>query len=271
MKRIIAPVDFSATAENAAVYAGKLAAFYGAELWLYHAYSLPIPTGYPLVTANEMQEAADGEMDDFRQRILDTMRVAINIHTVAEAATLNEGLAALAETIKPDLVLMGIAGKGTLTRLVVGSNTIRVMQHLPYPLLVVPPKASFMPVRKMGFACDFNKVAESTPIGPLKKLIADFNADLFVLNVVPQGETIPDDQQVERMYIGEALKEYQANFQMIMSDDVTEGINWFAENNQLDWIVVIPKKHKALEKLFGRSHTKDLLYHTHLPVLCMHE
>jgi nucleotide-binding universal stress UspA family protein len=271
MKRIIAPVDFSATAENAAVFAGNLAAFYGAELWLYHAYSLPIPTGYPLVTDGEMQEAADGEMDVFRQKILASMRAPINMHTVAEAASLNEGLAELAETIKPDLVVMGIAGKGKLTRLVVGSNTIRVMQHLPYPLLVVPPQATFIPIRKMGFACDFEKVAETTPIGLLKKLAQDFHADLFVLNVVPQGETVPDDKQVESMYIGEALKEYQANFQMIMSDDVTEGINWFAENNQLDWIVVIPKKHKTMEKLFGRSHTKDLLYHTHLPVLCMHE
>jgi nucleotide-binding universal stress UspA family protein len=271
MKRIIAPVDFSTTAENAAVFAGNLASFYGAELWLYHAYSLPIQTGYPLVTPDEMQEAADGEMDDFRQKISASMRVAINIHTVAEAAMLNEGLAALAETIKADLVVMGIAGKGKLARLVVGSNTIRVMQQLPYPLLVVPPQAVFIPIRKIGFACDFEKVAATTPIGPLKKLIADFNADLFVLNVVPQGENVPDDKQIERMYIGEALKDFQANFQMIMSDDVTEGINWFAENNQLDWIVVIPKKHKAMEKLFGRSHTKHLLYHTHVPVLCLHE
>lgn len=271
MKRIIAPVDFSATAENAAIFAGNLAAFYGAELWLYHAYSMPIPTGYPLVTSEEMQEAADGEMDDFRKKIATSLKAPISIHLVAEATSLNEGLAALADTIKPDLVVMGIAGKGKLTRLVVGSNTIRVMQQLPYPLLVVPPQAGFVPIRKIGFACDFEKVAETTPIGPLKKLIADFNADLFVLNVVPQGETVPDDKQVQSMYIGEALKEYQANFQMIMSNDITEGINWFAQNNQLDWIVVIPKKHKSMEKIFGRSHTKDLLYHTHVPVLCMHE
>jgi hypothetical protein len=41
MKRIVVPVDFSATASNSADFAANLASFYGAELWLYHAYEIP--------------------------------------------------------------------------------------------------------------------------------------------------------------------------------------------------------------------------------------
>jgi nucleotide-binding universal stress UspA family protein len=271
MKRIIVPIDFSATAANAAVFAGNLAAFYGAELWLYHAYDLPVATGFPLITADQMQEAADYELGEFRKTILADMRVAITIQTVAEASTLLGGLAGLAESLKPDMVVMGITGRNKLMRLVVGSNTVRAIQQLPYPVLVVPGNARFEPVRRIGFACDFEKVAETTPLDQLKKLVVDFRADLYVLNVVPQGEQVPDAQLAEGMYIGEALKAYEANFQVILSNDVAEGIDWFASNNQLDWVVVIPKKHNLMQKLFGRSHTKDLLYHTHLPVLCMHE
>jgi nucleotide-binding universal stress UspA family protein len=271
MKRIIAPVDFSEPAENAAVFAGNLAAFYGAELWLYHAYSLPIAADYPMVTPGEMQEAADDEMETFKQKVLAAMRVSITVHVVAESAGLIEGLGALADTVKPDLIVMGLTGRNRLARLVVGSNTIRAVQQLPYTVLAVPSKASFTPVRKIGFACDFNKEAAQAPIDTLKKLLQDFNADLYVLNVVPPDESLPQEKVEGSLLVGEALKAYEANFQMVLSGDITEGINWFAQNNQLDWVAVIPKKHKALEKIFGRSHTKHLLYHTHIPVLCMHE
>ncbi|MBL0356510.1 MAG: universal stress protein [Chitinophagaceae bacterium] len=57
----------------------------------------------------------------------------------------------------------------------------------------------------------------------------------------------------------------------IENENVTEGLNEYADEKGLDWIVVIPKKHTLLQKIFNRSQSKDLLYHTHLPVLCLHQ
>jgi hypothetical protein len=73
------------------------------------------------------------------------------------------------------------------------------------------------------------------------------------------------------MYISELLHELKPTYQTILSADVTNGINWFAYKGKIDWVVVIPKKHKLTEKMFTRSQTKELLYHTHVPVLCIHE
>ena len=68
MKKIIVPVDFSDTALNAALYAGHLAEFYGADLWLYHAYEMMVPAteyGYSYVSEKELQEAAMQELETF--------------------------------------------------------------------------------------------------------------------------------------------------------------------------------------------------------------
>ena len=66
MKTIIVSVDFSTTSSNAAEFAANLAAFYGADIWLYHAFQIPIALSefaYPVVDIAEMQKAADHELE----------------------------------------------------------------------------------------------------------------------------------------------------------------------------------------------------------------
>ena len=274
MKKIIAPVDFSDTAANAAIFAGNLAEFYGAELWLYHSYEMVVPVteyGYSYISIGEMQQAAEHELEEFKKRVQTALRRNINIVIKAENATLTDGLEALCDELKPELVVMGLSGKNALTRLVVGSNTIRTIHNLTYPVLVVPPKATFIPVRKIGFACDYKKVIETTPVHLLKKIVHDFNAELHVLNVEYSNAPVPVTKVEESMYISELLSELKPSYQTILSADITNGINWFSSKEKIDLIVVIPKKHNLIEKMFSRSQTKELLYHTHVPVLCVHE
>ncbi|MEP6675473.1 MAG: universal stress protein [Ferruginibacter sp.] len=274
MKRIIAPVDFSATAENAAIFAGSLAAFYGADLWLYHAYEkmTAIPGyAYPIVSDGEMQAAAENELNEIKQRVQSALRCSININIKADDSGLAEGLTALCGTLKADLVVMGLTGKNALARLVAGSNTLKIIKELTYPVLVVPAKAVFEPVRKIGFASDYQQVLETTPVQSLKKLVADFNADLYVLNIVFNNSGLSVDKWNESEQINELLKELKPTYQTVMSNDVTNGINWYAQKEKLDWMVLVPRKHKLLEKLFLKSQTEDLLYHTRMPILCMHE
>lgn len=274
MKKIIAPVDFSDAAANAAIFAGNLAEFYGAELWLYHSYEIVVPVteyGYSYISITEMQEAAEHELEEFKRRVQNGLRRTITIKVKAENASLVNGLEALCDEIKPELVVMGLSGKNALTRLVVGSNTIRTIHHLTYPVLVVPPRANFIPVRKIGFACDYKKVLETTPVEPLKKILRDFNAELFVLNIEFSKTPASAEKIKESETITELLKELKPSYQTIIAGDITFGINWFADKEKIDWMVVIPKKHKLVEKMFSRSQTKELLHHTHLPILCIHE
>jgi nucleotide-binding universal stress UspA family protein len=273
MKNIIVPVDFSPTATNAAEFAGNLAAFYGAEVWLYHAYEIPIALSefaYPVVDIAEMQKAAEHELEILKENTQAKLRTEVPMHTRAEMNVLQLGLNQLCDEIKPDLVVIGLSGKNSLTRLIVGSNTIRAINDLRYPLLIIPPKAEFIPVRKIGFACDYREMGKSTPVSLLKKIVNDFHAELHVLNVDdhhhPNGVSPDESYQID-----ELLKGTKAEYHSVEAREVTEGINWFIAKEKLDWVMVIPKKHRLLEKIFKRSHTRELVFHTHTPVLCIHE
>ncbi len=274
MKIIIAPVDFSNSATNAAEFAGNLAAFYGAEIWLYHAYQIPIALSefaYPVVDIAEMQKAAEHEMDMLKENTQSKIKTTISIHTKAEMNVLQLGLTNFCNELKPDMVVMGLSGKNALTRLIVGSNTIKAIHELTYPILVIPPRAEFIPVRKIGFACDYQEVEKTTPVALLKKIVTDFHAELHVLNVDHKNGSSNPAKLHEGFLIDNLLRDIKAEFHSIDAGEITDGINWFVDRSKLDWLVVIPKKHKLMDKIFRRSHTKELVYHTHIPVLCIHE
>lgn len=274
MKKLIVPVDFSLTSVNAATFAGNLAIFYGAEVWLYHSYEMPVGIGevaWPLFNVAELQSAAEHEIEMLKASVQESLRSKVVFNTKTEMVGFVDGLTEFCDKVKPDLVIMGLSGKDALAKLIVGSNTIKVIHELKHPVLVVPPKASFTPVVKVGFACDYKKIEETTPVALLKKVLKDFDADLYILNVDYNDEHV-DDEVMDGSIIAKRLfADINPVYDSIESESVAEGLNKYADEKGLDWIVVIPKKHTALQKLFHRSHSKDLLYHTHLPVLCVHQ
>jgi len=274
MQKIIVPVDFSSTAANAAEFAGNLAVFYNAEIWLYHTYELPVAIGeftYPLFDIPEMQKAAEHEIGILKEELLGKLRSKVNVHIKTEMAVLKDGLAEFCDYLQPDLVVMGLSGSDALTKLVVGSNTIKIIHELKYPVLVIPPKATFAPVLKIGFACDYKQIEQSTPVTLMKKIVTDFNAALYILNVDFNDRNFTDEVLQTSFGIKELFKDVNPVYESIESENVTKGINEFAAKAGLNWIAVIPKKHTLLQKIFSRSHSTDLLYHTSVPILCIHQ
>ena len=274
MKTIIVPVDFSTTSANAAEFASKLAAFYGADLLLYHAYEIPVALSefaYPVFDVTEMQKTALHELEILKENTLAKLKYSININLLAEMNVLEIGLEGICDEIKPSLVVMGLSGKNALSRLIVGSNTLKAIHHLKYPILVIPAKADFLPIRKIGLACDYKQVVINTPLDLLKKVVKDFRAELHVMNVDFENKNFEPGMIQESFMLTELLKDLKPEFHSIEAPDVVEGLNTFAQMAKLDWIVVIPKKHTLVQKIFTTSHTQQMLYHTTVPILCIHE
>jgi len=67
------------------------------------------------------------------------------------------------------------------------------------------------------------------------------------------------------------FEELHPAYDFIENEDMEQGINNFAEKNNLDLVITIPKKHTLLDGLFRKSATKQLIFHSHVPVMCVHE
>lgn len=274
MKKIIACTDFSNNAKAAVDYAFALAQYYKAELVLLHSYLVPVPVSEVPPSAEmfeQTRQTAEQFINELKEELEVKNTAAVPVSTYTENENLLLCLQEYCKKNNPDLVVLGTRGHRDIVDVLVGSNTIKVINHLTYPLLVVPAGAKFNLLKKIGFACDFEKVVETTPVDLLKKLVTDFNAELFVLNVDYKNKHFKPETPEESMLLDHLLFKLKPRYQFLEGKDMPSTIDEFAQKNKLDLLITIPKSHSFFERFFKGTHTHQLIYHTHIPLLCVHE
>jgi nucleotide-binding universal stress UspA family protein len=167
---------------------------------------------------------------------------------------------------------MGAVGHGAFERALFGSTTLTAIKHLTWPIIAIPIGKEYgKGIRKIGLAADFREVVESTPLAGILQIVKEFKAELHVLNVDFHNKQFRPETPHESALLHAGLQELNPQYHFIEHEDIEDGINEFAETNNLDLIIAIPKKHKLLDGIFKKSSTRQLVFEAHVPVLCLHE
>lgn len=134
----------------------------------------------------------------------------------------------------------------------------------------MPPNAAFKTIEEITLAVDLKKVATSTPVSALIKVLDTIKAKFFVLHI-NDGEDDGSDKETQVKTLNGLLKGYDPQYFFVTNISFIDGINDFIDSKHVDLLVTIPKKHSWLEKLFKRSHTKLLAFHSHVPLMVVHD
>lgn len=275
MKTIIVSTDFSPAALNATNYAADMALAIKATIFLFHVYQLPLSvsdTPIVLLSVDEMREAAENKLAQLKKDLEHITSGALEIKTEARLGSLVDELEDCCKTLQPFTVVMGTRGHSAVERALFGSNTLKVIKHLSWPIICVPVGKEYgTGIKKIGLACDFREVKETTPIPVIRTLVKEFQAELHVLNVNHDNRHFKADTPVQSGFLHTAFEQLNPQYHYIEHKDIEDGINEFTETNNLDIVITIPKKHKLLEGLFKKSSTKQLVFESHVPVMCLHE
>jgi len=275
MKTIIVPTDFSPTAINAMNFAADMAVNIDASLMLLHVYQVPVSmTDVPvvLVSSDELKKSAEKNLHESKEAVTHITSGKIRVYTEAVLGDVSDELEEVCEEIDPFAVIMGTRGASGVERVLFGSTTLTAIRHLKWPVIVVPPGKEYgAGIKKIGFACDFEKVVETTPVQFIRNMVKEFGAELHVLNVDHEGKHFKPETPEESMLLHELLADLHPNYHFIEHADVEDGINDFVDKNNIDLLITIPKKHKLLDSLFKKSSTKQLVTQSHVPVMCVHE
>jgi nucleotide-binding universal stress UspA family protein len=274
MKKFLVPTDFSETSKNAARFAVQMANdVEDSSVILYNAID-PITSG------------ADGSPIlsdiDSRKRISDAallnLKTELNfissapIICLAEEGKLISNLEKLYHHYELDLVIMGITGATRLDQILIGSNTLNVIEQDICPVMVIPPDAEYHKINTVVFASDFKDVETTTPKNTIRKLLEIFSPKLYVVNVNHEHFIeLTTEYKTERAKMDKILEGYNPEYSFIRLYDFVETINLFAEDHKADLIITVPKKHGFLSGLFKTSHTQKLAYHSHIPILAVQE
>lgn len=271
MKTILVATDFSPAALNAANYAAGMALAINADILLLHVYQIPVVyLEVPVVNEVDMMQEAEKDIIQLKEELALKNGGKLNIETEVRIGVFFPEMKTVCERINPYTVVIGSQGKTAAERLFFGSHAVYAMKHLTWPLITVPPGAKFSSVKKIGLACDFDKVVDTTPLYEIKMLVNDFNAELHVLNT-GKKEVFNPEIVFEAGVLEEMLEPLKPNYHFITNQNTDEGIMDFAEKNHIDLLIVLPKRHGLLDKLIHKSHTKQLVMHSHVSVMALHQ
>jgi nucleotide-binding universal stress UspA family protein len=274
MKTIIIPTDFSPAATCSMNYALDMAVTIGASVILFHVYNVPVSAGdvpVLVVSTDSIHKDAETKLASLKEKVEHITSGTVKVYTESRMGDVIDELETLCKNVKPFAVVMGSRGTTGLERIVFGSTTLAATRHLTSPVIAVPIGTEYgNGIRKIGFACDFRDIVETIPAAEILQFVKTFGAELHILNVDDsQKHQKPDAEQ--SLLLQTLLGELNPIYHFIEHDDVEEGVSAFAETNNLDLVMVIPKKHKVLQGLFKSSSTKQLVTHTHIPLMCIHE
>ena len=166
MKNIIVPFDFSHNSRNALEYAAQFAKQMGAVLHIFHAYDRSeVLEGVKVATTISA-------MEDTKAKMIAQFGLSANavVPKVVQGEFIEEILTVI-NSSDVDLIVIGTRGSSGLRELLVGSNTVNLMQEVRgIPMLVVPEKADFHPLRNILLCSDLHEIADDDALDIVKEI-----------------------------------------------------------------------------------------------------
>jgi nucleotide-binding universal stress UspA family protein len=268
MKTYLVPTDFSETAKQAARYALELLKQQPlSKMILFNAYDRH---GYGIDgTPLQLDETAErnlavAALNNQRSELL-ALFPAAQIEIAAYPGSLEEATEAAAANAHTFFMIMGINNSNAIEQLLVGSSTLQTVKKAGCPVMIIPESAKPRPIKKIAYATDLDDVEQSTPVGLLEDLCSEFDVSL---DIVHYGTDYRNDAKTIMEHM---LADCRPNFHFLIETSFIEAMNRFLEEQHIDLLVIVSRTHGFFENLFRKSHTKELAYHSAIPVMAVHE
>ena len=261
MHRVIIPVDFSENSLKAARFAAQmLAGKKDATAILYNNYE-----------TEDEQGICINYLESLKKEFLSAGINSVELeHEMG--GDLVDNITRLVQSSRATLVVMGISGKSVIEQVMFGSNTLKLVDENLYPVLIIPPNASYQGISNVAFASDFIDIEATTPSVLINAVLEMFNPMLHIVNINSEHYvSLTEEIQQGKEKFRELFSTYKTEFYFITRNDFLEALDNFVTDYKIDILITIPKHQSNARSLFKTSRTKQLAYHSRIPSLAAHE
>lgn len=274
MKTILVPIDFSSAAQNALEYAVAMAKHTKSEITLLHVYRPPVVTSEePIIyKLEDIIRDINTNLKKITDSVSKKHGKGVSLTYETRCGFPVQEIVQVAEDIKADLIIVGMHGADYLTEKIIGSVATSLMRKSKCPVLVINKKVKYKNIKNIVFASDYKEVRNKNVFQKLKSFAHLFGAHIHVLNVVPEKETmVTVSKAVAGSELNNSLKGVAHSFHTATNESIVDGINEFSKEEKADMIVMAPRDHNILSNVFSEPNSKKMAFHTHTPLLTLHE
>ena len=276
MQKILVPTDFSNNALKAVAYASEIAKKSGATIHLLHVIE-------PSLNMTTMQTDSSGKkiVAEKTAKLNLSLKSISDVYPDVKVAPQLVGgnvitsILKYAENEKPDLIIMGTKGATGLKKIFMGSVTAGVIGKTKIPVLTVPVSYELEEPDAIIFATNqFEKNKEILDkIVSISKL---FSAPVHVvvfkdIDGNKDADFIYNDEQLNNYlhFLKETFPEGDFKGEIIEGNDFEITIDAYSNKNEADIIAMITYPKSFFEKIFLKSVTKKMAFHSTIPILAI--
>lgn len=267
IQKILILVDVPEKLQQLLTYGLPLAHQFGAQLWIQYAYDIPPELVGEVHISKDTLEKCESVVFE----TIASVEKALNIwqdhspYVVISVGNLVHKMNQLIDQENMDLVLVGNRRGGGWLNHVFENNTIDVIRHAHCPVLSVPETAVFYTFQRIALAADLKLIKENI-LYWLLDFIKVFQAQTDVVHI----SNTPEDASRMEFLLDRPLQTVPHQFFNMLSKNIGEGIEQHVAQYHNDLVVLIPRDHPFLDRLFHKSITRQVAYHTQVPLLTIH-
>jgi len=277
-KKILLPTDFSKNAWNALKYSSELYKNEEVDFYLLNAYSIQ---NYSLDTfmlpepGEEWYDEAKAKSELGLEKQLEHVAL-LDIpqnHTYFTKSVLNIPVDAVKDFVEEkdmDLVIISNKGEGDALDVLMGSNSIDIMEKVRNcPVFLIPAEVAFKDPNEIVFPTSFKTHYKRRELNYLYEIAKITNAPIRILHV--SKEDLSEEQEEKKLLLEECFDGLTFTYHFLEDTDVQKGLNLFSESRGSEMIAFINKKHAFFSSIFSKPMVKELGFNAKVPVLALHD
>ncbi len=255
--KILVLTDFSEASTAAERYAIVMARRTGAEIKFLYA-----------ALRNGTEALVTAAREEFKLRERDMRRRMRGMVSFSTEVISTDNIQKLVNDVVTkenyNLIVMGTHRLGRPNRLL-GSTTLRIVQTALVPIIAVPPNVRFR-LRRIVVASDSRHLlVRIRALMPFAKI---FNAAVTIVNVVSPDQK---EHHYEEKSASRNARFPGIAFTTIENHDVAEALQDFLSKKRIDLLTIFPGQHGFLDKILGRSVTREMSFETNIPLLIVNK
>jgi nucleotide-binding universal stress UspA family protein len=142
------------------------------------------------------------------------------------------------------------------------------VRRIKIPVLIIPEECKYRAIKKITYASDYTE-NDFPDIARLFYLAEQYKAELTVLHVKSEIDNFlkKSSNFFTRNRKDISFKNWKSK--RITDPDIMTGINQYVSKNKTDLLILAKHNRSFFEKIFHRSLSKRMAFHTKIPLLIL--
>ncbi len=276
MEKIIIPTDFSENALNAARYTLELFKYFKCEIIIVHAFADEVYAKKEIKLQSvfkdvkkEIQKNSNKALQKFKAEVTKSFQNPKHqIATISVFGSLVDVVNDLVEKENIDLVAMGTKGKTNDRKITFGSNTLQVIKYVKSPVLAVPESYHEILPKNILFPSDYMMPYKQRELKLVSLVAERITAGIQFLHI-SKIDSLSKRQLDNKELLELAFAKNKVSFLTGSGNEVTESINRFIEDYDIDLLVMVNSRHSYLENILYTSTLEKIGLHIKIPFIIL--